>query len=43
MGCQALEQAAEGNGGITVPGNVQKSRRHGTWERGLAVGLAVLC
>ena len=38
---QALEQAAQGSGGLTMPGGVQKMRRRGTSGRGL-VGMVVL-
>jgi len=34
--CQALEQAAQGGGGVTIPGVVQKTSRCGTSGRGLA-------
>jgi len=39
--CKALEQAAQGSGGVTIPGGVQKTCRHGTLGHGLAgmVGL----
>jgi len=38
---QALEQAAQGGGGITIPGDVQKTCRCGTLGCGL-VGVVVL-
>ena len=38
---KALEQAAQGSGGVTTPGGGQKRRGHGTRGRGL-VGLVVL-
>jgi len=31
-----LEQAAQGSGGVTVPGRVQKMCRYGTLGHGLA-------
>jgi len=34
---QALEQAAQGSGGVTIPGGVQKTCRCGTSGHGLAV------
>lgn len=30
--CKALEQAASGDGGITMPGSVQKARGCGIWD-----------
>jgi len=36
-----LEQAAQGSGGVTVPGDVQKMCRYGTSGHGLA-GMVVL-
>ena len=30
-----LEQAAQGGGGVTIPGGVQKTCRYGTSEHGL--------
>ena len=38
---QALEQAAQGSGGVTISGGVQKTRRYGTSGYGLA-GTVVL-
>jgi len=38
---QALEQAAQGGGGVTVPGGVQKTCRCGTLGSG-SVGMVVL-
>jgi len=38
---QALEQAAQGGSGVTIPGGVQKMCRCGTWGYGL-VGMVVL-
>jgi len=38
---QALEQAAQGSSGVTIPGGVQKTCRCGTWGHGLA-GMVVL-
>lgn len=35
MGGQALEQAAQGNGRITVPGSAQKACACGTWGQGI--------
>jgi len=39
--CQALEHAAQGSGGVTIPGGVQKMRRRGSSGHGLA-GMVVL-
>jgi len=39
--CKALEQAAQGSGGVTVSGGVQKMSRRGTSGHGLA-GMVVL-
>jgi len=36
-----LEQAAQGSGGVPIPGGVQKTCRCGTWGHGL-VGMVVL-
>jgi len=36
-----LEQAAQGSGGVTIPGGVQKMCRYGTSGHGLA-GMVVL-
>jgi len=36
-----LEQAAQGGGGVTIPGEFQKTRRCGTSGHGLA-GMVVL-
>jgi len=36
-----LEQAAQGSGGVAIPGGVQKMCRCGTWGHGLA-GMVVL-
>jgi len=38
---QALDQVAQGGGGVTIPGGVQKTCGCGTWGHGLAgmVGL----
>jgi len=33
---QALEQAAQGSGGVTIPGGVQKICRYGSSGHGLA-------
>jgi len=41
MSGQALEQAAQGGGRVTVPGGVQKTCRYGTSGHGLA-GMVVL-
>jgi len=30
MSCKALEQSSQGRGGVTIPGEVQKTCRHGT-------------
>ena len=38
---QALEQAAQGGGGVTIPGGVQKTCRCGILGHGL-VGMVVL-
>jgi len=38
---QALEQAAQGNGGVPIPGGVQKTCGYGTLGHGLA-GVVVL-
>jgi len=38
---QALEQAAQGSGGVPIPGGVQKTRRCGISGHGL-VGMVVL-
>jgi len=38
---QALEQAAQGSGGVTIPGGVEKMCRCGTSGHGLA-GMVVL-
>ena len=38
---EALEQAAQGSGGAAIPGDVQKTCRHGTSGHGLA-GMVVL-
>jgi len=38
---QALEQAVQGSGGVTIPGGVQKTCGSGTWGYGLA-GMVVL-
>ena len=38
---QALQQAAQGSGGVTIPGGVQKTCRCGTSGHGLA-GMVVL-
>jgi len=32
-GCQALEQAAQGSGWVTIPGGISKTRRCGTGTR----------
>jgi len=39
--CEALEQAAQGSGGVTIPGSVQKTCRRGTLAHVL-VGMGVL-
>jgi len=39
--CEALEQAAQGSGGVTIPGGVQKTCRYVTSGHGLA-GMVVL-
>ena len=39
--CQALEQAARGGGGVTMPGGVSKKCRCGTLGHGLA-GVVVM-
>jgi len=41
MSGQTLEQAAQGSGGITIPGGVQKTCRYGISGHGLA-GIKVL-
>jgi len=41
MSGQALEQAAQGSGGISISGGVQKVCRHGISGHGLA-GMVVL-
>jgi len=41
MSGQALDQAAQGSGGVTIPGGVQKTCRRGTSGHGLA-GVVVL-
>ena len=33
--CQALEQGAQGCGGVTIPGGIQKACRQGTSGHGL--------
>lgn len=37
MGCQALEQAAQGRGGVTIPGRGQRVCGCGIWRHGLVV------
>jgi len=39
--CEALEQAAQGSGGVIVPGGVQKACKYGTSGHGL-VGMVVM-
>lgn len=39
---QALEEAVQGSGGVTIPRGVQKVCERGTWGHGLAAGLALL-
>ena len=38
---QAMEQAAQGNGGVTIPGDVQKTCRYSSMGHSLA-GMVVL-
>ena len=33
--CQALEQAAQGSGGVTIPGGIKKTHRRGASGHGL--------
>lgn len=42
VGLQALEQAAQGCGGISIPGRVHKTCRCGAYEHGLVVHLVML-
>ena len=41
-GCEALEQAAQVSGGVTIPGDVKKIHRCHSKGHGLLVVLAVL-
>jgi len=41
MSGQALEQAAQGSGGVPIPGGVQKTCRCGTSGQGLAGGVGL--
>ena len=37
-----LEEAAQGSGGVTIPGGVQKTCRYGTSGHGLADGVVLV-
>lgn len=42
QGCPALAPAAQGSGGVTVPGSVQTTCGGGTWGHGLVVNVVVV-